>query len=82
MNITLMIGVMGALIVLVFFILEQTHKISNDSIWYDFGNFVGSSLLVIYAILLSSIPFIILNGFWAIFSLRDVILDLKRKEVI
>ena len=78
---TTIIGTIGATIILVFFILEQMHKINNESIWYDGGNFIGSVLLVIYAILLSSIPFLILNGVWAVFSLKDVITDLiKRKK--
>jgi hypothetical protein len=78
MNTTLIIGLFGSAIILIFFLLEQTHKISNESIWYDGGNFIGSALLVVYAILLSSIPFLILNGVWAIFSLKDVFIDLKR----
>ncbi len=80
MNITLIIGTLGASIILIFFILEQTNKVNNKSLWYDGGNFIGSALLVVYAILLSSIPFLILNGVWAIFSLKDVFLDLKNNN--
>ena len=76
---TLIIGVLGATIILVLFILEQSHKISNDSILYDVGNFIGSVLLVIYAYLLSSVPFLILNLVWAVFSLKDIFVDLKKK---
>lgn len=78
MNTTLIIGILGAAIILAFFLLEQTNKVNNKSLWYDGGNFIGSALLVIYAILLSSIPFLILNGVWAIFSLKDVFIDLKK----
>jgi hypothetical protein len=76
---TLIIGVAGAAITLVFFILEQLHIISNDSAWFDGGNFVGSALLVIYAYLLWSIPFLILNTIWAVFSLKDLIVDSRSK---
>lgn len=76
---TLIIGVAGATITLVFFILEQLHKISNDNAWFDGGNFVGSALLVVYAYLLWSIPFLILNTIWAVFSLKDLLVDFKRK---
>ncbi len=69
------IGISGASIILVFFLLNQFHKIDRDSIWYDIGNFIGSGLLVIYAYLISSIPFLILNAVWAIASLRDVFSD-------
>ncbi len=71
------IGAIGAGIILTFFILNETHKISADSMWYDLGNFLGSSLLVLYAYLLGSIPFLILNAVWAVFSLKEVISDLR-----
>jgi len=74
----IIIGTLGALIILVFFILEQLNKVPNSSLLYDASNFIGSTLLVIYAILLSSIPFAILNGIWAVFSLKDVMLDLRK----
>ena len=76
---TLIIGVLGATIILVLFIVEQSHKISNDSLFYDVGNFVGSVLLVVYAYLLSSVPFFILNLVWAAFSLKDIFVDFKKK---
>ena len=78
---TLIIGVFGATTILVFFILEQSHKINNDSILYDGGNLVGSVLLVIYAYFLSSIPFLILNAVWAAFSLKDLLIDLSKKRI-
>lgn len=72
------IGATGAAIILIFFILNELHKISNDSLWYDVGNFLGSFLLLVYAYLLGSIPFLILNTVWAAFSLKEIISDLKR----
>lgn len=76
------IGSLGATIILIFFLLNQFHKISIDSIWYDVFNFLGSLLLVIYAYLLSSWPFFVLNIIWATFSLKDIFTDLalRRKE--
>lgn len=66
-------GIVGAAIILVAFILNQTNKLSNDNFYYDLLNFVGSFLLVIYAIVTGAIPFLILNSVWAVASLRDVI---------
>ena len=80
MDTILIIGVLGTVIILVLFILEQSHKISNDSVLYDTGNFVGSVLLVIYGYLLSSIPFVVLNLVWATFSLKDIIIDLRKNK--
>ena len=79
MDITLIIGISGAVIVLVFFLLNQIHKISSDSLLYDGANFVGGLLLVVYAVSVSSLPFIVLNTIWALFSLRDFLKEFKRK---
>lgn len=80
MDATMIIGISGAVIILVFFLLNQMHKISNDGLLYDSANFIGALLLVIYAVLLSSLPFAILNGAWALFSLRDIFFDLKNRK--
>lgn len=79
MSITTLIGSAGATIILVAFLLNQAHKISQDSLNYDLLNLVGSGLLVVYAVLLSSIPFFLLNCVWFLSSSRDVILDIHRK---
>lgn len=66
-------GIIGATLILLAFILNQTNKLSNDNFYYDLLNFVGSFLLVIYAIVTGAIPFLILNTVWAVASLRDLI---------
>ena len=75
------IGTIGAGMILVMFLLNQFNKIKNDNIYYDFGNFVGATLLVIYAYLLGSTPFFILNFIWAFFSLKDVIKYFFHKKI-
>lgn len=79
MSLTTIIGATGALIILISFILNEIHKLDRDSLIYDIANFIGGSLLAVYAYLLSSIPFLILNIVWTIVALRDIILDLKKK---
>lgn len=78
MDIKTLIGISGAAIILIFFLLNQLHRLSSDSLVYDIANFIGGLLLAIYAILISSTPFIILNGVWTLVSLRDTFVDLKR----
>lgn len=73
------IGVLGATLILIAFLLNQTNKLSNQNVIYDLINFVGSGLMVVYAILLNSLPFLILNIVWAGFSLKDVVKYLMRK---
>ena len=79
MSLTTTIGTIGALIILISFILNEVHKLDSDNLIYDIANFIGGSLLAVYAYLLSSIPFLILNIVWAIVALRDVFLDLRKK---
>ncbi len=80
MSLPTIIGATGAFIILVLFTFEQAHKLNRDSLAYDSWNFIGAGLLLIYAIILSSIPFAILNGVWAVVSLRDIFSDLRRKR--
>lgn len=73
-------GVFGAGIILFAFIMNQNGKWQNDSFWYDFFNLVGSVVMIIYASLLNSVPFIILNVVWGGYSLKDVISKLLSKK--
>lgn len=77
-----LIGTIGAGIILVLFILNQTNKLKNDNLYYDLLNFIGSLLLILYALMLNSWPFVVLNFIWAVFSLKDVIAKfLKMKNI-
>ena len=73
LNTTTIIGVCGATIILIAFILNELNKLSSNDFIYDFLNFVGSLLLVIYAYLLWSIPFFVLNMVWCLVSFRDIL---------
>lgn len=73
MDVTTGIGVLGATIILIFFLLNQMGKIDRDDFVYDLGNFIGSAILLYYSYLLGSIPFMILNLVWGGYSLRDVV---------
>ena len=73
MNIVEVTGFIGALTILVFFFLNQTHRIDRDSKLYDAGNVIGSSLLVLYALFIGSTPFVVLNVIWVLVSLRDIV---------
>lgn len=79
MDSTLLIGTLGAFLILVAFIMNQFHYWNGEDLVYDFVNLVGSALLVVYAIILSSYPFVILNLVWATVSLRDCVSDIIRK---
>ena len=70
---TTIIGILGAGITLLAFVLNQMDIWKNDNVRYDFLNLIGSSLLVLYAVLLQTYPFLVLNLVWGIVSLRDVL---------
>ncbi len=67
------IGVIGATIILVAFVLNQIKIWPSDSELYDWSNLIGSLILITYAAMIGSIPFMILNAVWFTVSLRDVL---------
>lgn len=66
------IGVIGATILLIAFILLEFKRISRRMISFHLLNFIGSSLLFIYAYLIKSYVFIILNIIWALASIYEI----------
>lgn len=79
MDLTLIIGTSGAALILIAFIMAQIHRWEDTDLIYDTVNFIGAVLLVIYAVLLVSYPFMILNVIWSAVSLRDIFSDLKNR---
>ena len=74
------IGFVGMALILFAFLMNQFHKWRDDSLAYDVVNAVGATVLIAYAFVIGSIPFLILNGIWALVSLRDVALDVERMK--
>lgn len=80
MEFTTFIGTLGAFMVLVAFVANQLGKWRDDYLIYDLVNFLGSLLLVTYASLLLSWPFLILNLVWMGLSARDLLTDFSRNS--
>lgn len=72
------IGSLGAGLILIAFVLGQLHIWKDTYFVYDLLNTVGSVLLLIYAWIGFSWPFLILNFVWAVVSLKDCVRDLQR----
>lgn len=72
------IGSLGAALILIAFVLGQTHVWKDTYLSYDLMNAIGAILLIIYAWIGAAWPFVVLNFVWALVSLRDVVIDLKR----
>lgn len=67
------VGIIGATLILIGFGLNQTGIWKTTSFSYDFINLIGGGVLVYYAVLLDSLPFMILNIVWTLVSLKDVL---------
>ena len=74
----LFIGIAGAALILLAFILNELHIWSEDDLAYDITNLVGGASLFWYSWQIHSWPFAILNGVWTLVALRDVFLDARR----
>ncbi len=68
------------LFVLLGFIMIQTHRWSADDMSFDMANLIGSTLLVIYGYIGQVWPFVILNGIFVLYSLKEVLCDLIEKN--
>lgn len=76
----LYIGIAGAALVLLAYLLSELGVWSDESVSYDAVNAIGSAILIIYAMLLGSIPFVVLNGAWFLLSIRDGIRDMRQRR--
>ena len=63
------IGSLGALCVLCAFALSKIGRLSVNRLSYDVLNAVGSFCLVVYAALIHSTPFILINAVWFALSI-------------
>ncbi|MBT3720793.1 hypothetical protein HN789_02580 [archaeon] len=72
------IGFFGMSLILFAFIMNQIKKWHEDDLIYDIFNAVGGVIMVVYAYLIKGYPFLVLNFIWAIVSIRDVIIGLKK----
>jgi hypothetical protein len=71
-EVTTPIGIIGATIILVAFLLNQTGRWHRDSFSYDLANALGAALLILYSWLIASYPFLILNLVWFFSAARDL----------
>ena len=78
MDITLLLGVTGAGLILIGFIANEFGKLTARSFLYDLLNLVGSLLLLYYGLMLEAWPFVALNSIWALVAFRDVVVRLAQ----
>lgn len=76
------IGFIGVAILLIAYFLNLNNKIGRDSLVYLQMNCVGAGLACLVSILMNYLPFIILEGSWAIVSAIEIFKYFKRMKPI
>lgn len=72
------IGTLGVSILLSAFFLNLFHKLPQDKPWYEILNIAGAVIACYASILLNYVPFIILEGSWALVSIMGLIKFYKK----
>nr|WP_315187895.1 hypothetical protein [uncultured Flavobacterium sp.] len=79
MTLTDWIGFIGVTLLLIAYFLNLTNKLSKESLGYLSINFMGAGIACFASILLDYMPFIILEGSWALISAYGIIQYFKKK---
>ncbi|MDO8481509.1 MAG: hypothetical protein Q7S75_00285 [bacterium] len=67
------LGLISALLALSAFVANERDILKNDNVWYDLLNFLAGLGLVIYALSIHALPFVLVNGAWAVVSGIDLV---------
>lgn len=67
------IGFIGVFLILLAYILNITGKLKSKDVPFILLNLIGASLACLASILLKYLPFLILEGVWALASLIALI---------
>ncbi|MGZ4056510.1 MAG: CBU_0592 family membrane protein [Bacteroidia bacterium] len=73
------IGFTGVAILLLAFFLNLANRLHKDSPLYILLNIIGAGIACLASILISYLPFIILEGCWTVVSIGALINFMRKK---
>jgi hypothetical protein len=73
------LGFVGVFQILLAYFLNVTGKVTNKSLVFILLNLIGATMACIASLLLDYLPFIILEGIWALIALYSLIKYKKAK---
>jgi hypothetical protein len=73
------LGFVGVFQILLAYFLNVTGKVTNNSLVFILLNLIGATMACIASLLLDYLPFIILEGIWALIALYSLIQYKKAK---
>lgn len=73
MELSLVIGTAGATILLIAFTLNEIGKLEQDTLQYSLLNLSGAALVLTYAVMINSVPYMILESIWALVAGFDIL---------
>lgn len=76
-----LIGVVGAVLVLLGFYRISIGRWTNKSLWYELDNLVGATCLVIYQLHHFAYISVVVNVVWAIIAFRGLSSIAQRRAV-
>ncbi len=67
-----LMGWVGAFGLLLAFYLNSTNRLTSNTLKYQWLNLISAVLLAINAFWIESIPFVIINVFWAVIAVSTI----------
>ena len=78
-DISVIVGSIGVSLLLIAFTLNRWKILLQDTKTYNLVNIIGAGLSCSASILIGFIPFVVLEGFWALAATVGLIQLLKKK---
>ncbi|MES3019469.1 MAG: hypothetical protein V4721_16900 [Bacteroidota bacterium] len=81
MTLSDILGSIGVTLLLIAFLLNLKHLLSNESKWYIMLNIVGAALCGYSAYLIKFYPFVILESVWVVAAFSSLLKRVPRETL-